>query len=522
MKKSLGIIGSHLAGFGIIVAILMLSSFINIRLDVSKDNAYSLSKISKELVRNLEDIMVVKIIASNDLPAELNSLERYVKDLLVEYQNAGGNKFRFERVQSSSREELYQLAQGSRLSPMRFRIYENDQITTKEVVFGLAFEYRGKVEPLNLLPKIEPKLEYEMTMRIQSLISQNMPKVAVFRDSTYYDFDTRTFERNLKSNFIIASANLAEPINGIDVLLFTGSSRNLPEKYLYNLDQFVMKGGKVVFLQDRIDTDGSNLYSLNTNFIQMLEHYGFALSEDVLLDMRCDRRQMGIGTIANFPMYPIMQGSSHPISKNMDNIVLYLTNGISFAHQAETKFETILSSSANSGWMYAPEFQFNTDIFYNPELEDFSAGPVVTAATASGNMTSYFQNTALAANDPSFISETKESNLVLFADKELVIEPDNPTYAERSNIVLNAIDHLIGRESMIHIRNRHLALSTLDLIGFMQKYNLTWDEPQIVSDRIKLIVKIVVIALAPLILIASGLWVAFRRKMILKAIHEKI
>lgn len=520
MKKSIGIIGSHTTKIGIIIVVLLLSTMLHIRLDFSRDNAYSLSKISKDLVRSLDDAMVVNIIASPELPAELNSLSRYAGDLLAEYQSAGGAKFRFEYQRPSSRDELNQMAAANGLRPMPFRIYENDQMISKEVIFGMVFEYQGRTEAMNLMPRIEPKLEYEMTMRIQSLVAESLPKVAVFRDSTYFHFNTSLFERGLKSNFNIVEADLSQPLPDLAALLFTGSSRNLPEEYLYHVDQYLMKGGNVVFLQDKVDTDGTRLFQLNTNVVSMLEYYGFQLSDDVVLDRNGDQRQMGIGKIANFPMYPIMRGGAHPISRNMDFIVLYLASGITFSRQEGVDVQTILSSSAHSGWMYAPEFQINEDLFFNPELAEFSAGPIQTAVLASGHFKSYFAANDSFPKDADFAAETQHGKIVLFADKELVIDPDNPLYYDRSNVILNALDYLTGREAMIRIRNRHLSTATLSVPSFMDKHGLIWGDTQKTDLRIKLAAKIVAIALPSLILILTGLGMALRRKLRLRSIRE--
>ena len=521
MKRPFSIIGSHITKIGIIVTILLISTLLNLRVDTSRDKAFSISKISKNLVRDLDEAMVVKIISTRELPAELTSLSRYTSDLLAEFQSASRGKFRYEYIRPASFEELSQLAAANNLRPMRFQNFENDRMTSKEVIFGMVIEYQGRVESMNLMPSLEPKLEYEMTMRIQSLVSDTLPKVAVFRDSTYYHFNTRFFERGIKSNFNVIDADLSKPLKDVDALLFTGASRNLPEEYLYHIDQYLMSGGKVVFLQDKVDTDGQNLYSLNTNVIRMLDHYGFQLSTDVLLDMNCDQRQMGIGNIANFPMYPIMRGSNHIISRGMDYIVLYLASGITVKPGNGVDFETILQSSQYSGWMLAPEFKINESLFFNPELEDFSAGPVTTATMGKGRFSSFFEDNPMAEADPSFQKETTAGTVVLFADKELVIDPDNPIYNDRSNVILNALDHLFDRDAMISIRNRHLRKSPLMVRAFMEKNGIIWGDMEKIENNLKLIAKIVAIALPPLILILVGLWLAFKRRLKLRTLNEE-
>ena len=98
MNKKLGNISGLAIKIGIALLILLISTLVTLRWDLSKDRAYSLSKNSKELMRSLDDVMLVKIVSSKELPAELNNLNRYTADLLREYQLSSRGKLRFEYV----------------------------------------------------------------------------------------------------------------------------------------------------------------------------------------------------------------------------------------------------------------------------------------------------------------------------------------------------------------------------------------------------------------------------------------
>jgi len=152
MKKTFGILSGLSIRMGIVIAVLLVVSYLNLRVDLSAQKAYSLSKVSKDTMRGLEDIMVVKVLASDDLPAELNSLSRYLRDLLSEYQMVSRGKFRYEYVRNLSRDDLFAMAHANNISVMRFQTYEKDQMTSKEVIFGAIFEYQGKVESISLVP----------------------------------------------------------------------------------------------------------------------------------------------------------------------------------------------------------------------------------------------------------------------------------------------------------------------------------------------------------------------------------
>lgn len=518
MKKKTGsIVSSLMLKLGIVVAILLVGAYLKVRLDFSKNNAYSLSKVSKDAVRNLEDIMLVKILASQELPAELNSLSRYVNDLLSEYQVAGRGKFRFEYVRATGKEELYSLARENGLSIMRFQSYENDQVVTKEVIFGLVFEHLGKFDSMNLLPKVEPKLEYELTQRIQKLSGYALPKISVFRDSTYYDFQTTLFDNALATNFRPSTVDLQSPLSDAPVLLFTGVARNISELQLYHLDQYIMNGGKVVFLQDGVDTDSKQLFKINSNVIDLLQHYGVSITSNVAMDIECDIRRSGLVNVLRFPMYPVVKGGEHPITRNVYNIVLYLPSGVLPVNKDGVVYESILSTSGFSSWLEAPNYELDPIMFSDSSPNHYKVNSINVGATLKGEFRSYFTDSELASH-PKFKAKSPKTELVIFGDKELVIDPDKQEYAERNYVVLNALDYLIGRNDLISIRSRHLSSSSLNIRNFMQKNDLMWGNQDRTEKRIKNAIKGGAIAIPPLVLICIGILIAIKRKYIEKDI----
>ena len=168
-KKISSILSNLLIKLGIVLMILLIGSYAKIRWDFSHNKAYSLSKISKYAVSKLEDNMVVKLYASKELPPQMNTIDRYVKDLLEEYRQAGKGKFHYDIITGLTQEELKNKTQLYGIPTMYFQIFENDKTTTKEIIYGLVFEYQGNYESLYVLPEMQNKLEYEMTLKIQKI-----------------------------------------------------------------------------------------------------------------------------------------------------------------------------------------------------------------------------------------------------------------------------------------------------------------------------------------------------------------
>lgn len=521
MKKSIGNISGLGLKIAIALVILLISTLINLRWDISKDRAYSLSKSSKELMRGLDDVMLVKIISSKELPAELNNLNRYAQDLLREYQLASRGKLRYEYIKPSTQDELFSLAHSSGLRKVRFQIYENDKMTSKEVVFGLVFEHRGNLESLDLMPRIEPRLEYEMTLRMQSLTQKNMSKVVAFADTVYYMQNKDVFTHFLKMNYLLDMVDLTEDLPQADLLLFNGIATDLEQEQLYRLDQFFMSGGKLVFLQDRVHTDGHSLQPIRSNIFDLLEHYGFDISQDIALDINCDRIPQGIGTYLNYPMYPVLTGGEHPVGKGLNNLIFYLANGIRFSRPDMLKFSPILTTSQYSDVMPAPGYQISRDMYIHSDPGDYTLGPIILAAETTGEFESYFAHDESFSLRPGFIAKSPPNSVILFSDKELIMDTDNRQYVERSHVVLNAIDYSLGKESMMRIRSRHLSTPVLSVGYFLQKHNLAWYDMERSEQTLKNLIKIVFTFLPSLILVAIALFAAFKRKIRLRLIQDE-
>lgn len=521
MTKKLGNISGLAIKIGIALLILLISTMVTLRWDLSKDKAYSLSKSSKELMRSLDDVMLVKIVSSKDLPAELNNLNRYTADLLREYQLSSRGKLRFEYVKPPTQDELYSIAMSSGLRRARFPVYEGDQIIPKEVIFGVVFEYQGRIESFDLMPSIEPRLEYEMTLRMQSLIQKDMPHVLAYADSVYYYQNKDMFARSLKMNYTVDMIDLQEPLPQADVLLFNGVVSDLETEQLYRLDQFLMRGGKLVFLQDKVHTDGYKLTVINSNIFDLLEHYGFKMSDDIAMDINCDQQSIGVGTYLNYPMYPVLNGSAHPISRGLNNIIFYLANGISFSRPDILEFQPILATSNYSEVMPAPDYKINQELFVNSDPMDYTLGPIVLAAETKGEFKSYFANNDTLSTRPGFIAKSPKTSVILFGDKELVMDTDKREFAERGNVVLNAIDYSIGRDSMMKIRNRHLSTPVLNVRYFVQKNFSEWQSTVKTEQIVKTIVKVVFILLPSIILVLIALVAAFKRKIKLRIMADE-
>ncbi|MDZ4182704.1 MAG: GldG family protein, partial [Candidatus Cloacimonadaceae bacterium] len=476
-----------------------------LRLDISKGKAYSIGSHSREAVSSLKDNMVVKIYASKELPGGFGNLNRYLKDILADYKRGGKGKFQYEYVKTASQEELREAALMNRVQPITYQMYENDQIVTKEVIFGLVFESQGKFEVMQLLPGMEAKLEYEITKRVQVLDGNLLPDLVVAQDSLYKYYPSRIFDSELKANYHPIITELDSIPEGKNVMLFTGVTESLTATQLYNLDQFIMRGGKLVMLQDRVDSNERAAFTFDSNLFSLLQHYGIMIHPNMVLDRVCDERQgRGMGQRVPYPIYPVVRGGDkNRITKNMDNIVLYLASEIALIDSVNLKMEKILETSANSGSLLGPVFSVEQIIFGAQGLDFLNQPPKTVGAHFTGKFKSYFANEP-ELQAPGHINETDQAEIILYGDRELFMDPDKADYMDRSYIVLNAIDHFLGRDSMIRIRSRNLQTSILSIPLYMYQKGIMPAEPAATEQRIKLIFKLISIIVPSLMLVILG------------------
>ncbi|GAB1467436.1 hypothetical protein MASR2M64_01040 [Candidatus Cloacimonadota bacterium] len=519
-KQTNSILSALLIKLAIIVMILLVASFLKLRLDFSKNKAYSLSTVSKEAVRSLKDNMVVKIFASEELPPEMNNLDRYLKDLLSEYQIAGKGKFHYEYIRGLGTEELRAQAEENGLSTMYFRIYENDKTTNKEVIFGIVFEYQGKFDSMNLLPQMEPKLEYQLTLKVQKLAKYTLPEICVFRDSLFVQMPATVFNEAMQANFNVVDVDLLTPPKQTKAMIFAGVMDSLSTTQLYNLDQYIMQGGNLVIMQDRVATDGSSLFEIKSNIFPFLRNYGIEIDKNLAMDIFCDIRGVGVDTSIPFPIYPILRGSNHPITRNISDIIMYLTNGISFTKAAGLKFLPILESSVNSGILMGPDYPMDPSLFRNPDPDLFSHPPITLGAIVEGKASSYFKDKQ-QFQAPGFIAQNDNFRMVVLGDRELSIDSDKNIYADRNYVILNAVDWLLKRDSMLAIRSRHLQQSILDIPYYINKHDYLWGDTVKLEKRIKTGIKLASTVLPSLLLIGIGVFMALRRKQLQGFSDEK-
>ncbi|MCK5097473.1 MAG: GldG family protein, partial [Desulfobacteraceae bacterium] len=228
--------------FLIYVCVIILINIVGItlffRIDLTKDNKYSLSKASQEVVSTLSDPLTIKVFFTKNLPAPHNNTERYLHDILEEYSAAGKKYFNYtfhnvtsEKAGIAQANKNQQLADDYGISPVEIRTIENDELKFKKAYMGLVIIHGDMIETLPAITRTEG-LEYNLTTAIQKLNNK------VSRLSS--------LKENIKIKLYLSSSlNTIAPYIGLSDLPTLGKNitnaiEKINEKHLNKIDfQFI-------------------------------------------------------------------------------------------------------------------------------------------------------------------------------------------------------------------------------------------------------------------------------------------
>jgi gliding-associated putative ABC transporter substrate-binding component GldG len=468
---------SSAATFLLIVALLLVLNLISVnlfaRLDLTQGKVFSLSKASKEVIRNLDDRLIIRVYFTPDLPPPYNSLARYLKDQLEEYQAYAGGKLKLEMIDPIEEKELE--AQRYGIPPLQVNALEDDQIEIKKVYMGLVLLFEDKKEVIPVVQNISG-LEYELTSAIRRISTRTPTSIGflVGKDGPDPETELTYLNQALSRYYEVKRINLDEGERipaSVRVLIILGPGKPLSLYEKYWIDQFLMKGGKLAFLFNHIEVDlqQAKAEKLNLGLEEFLQNYGIKINDDLVIDMQCNRigvtQQQGpysVQNIINYPYFPIATDfdKNSLIVKDLGTVCFNFVSSLDsgFASIRGIRFDPIVRSSKNSGVQTAP---FDINPFREFGREDFTPGGLILAATLQGSFKSNFSDRDRSEIEAevgfvdSILTQSPPTRMVAAGDADFV-KDRNLRGTDNLAFFLNIVDWLSQDEALITIRSKQV------------------------------------------------------------------
>ena len=472
---------------GIVLVILVLVNIISVRLfgrlDVTKNRVFSLSDASKELMRNLDDKVTVRAYFTEDLPAPYNNNRRMLLDELNEYKAYARGNLQYEFIDPSG-EKAEQEAQQQGIAPVQVQVVKEDKFEVKKAYMGMVLLYEDKKEAIPVIQNTGT-LEYDISSTIKRLTSKGRKKIGFLNGQGEPAMSELTHVQEvLRKQYDIVPVDVSKgnPVPpDISALIVDAPVNRFSDPDKFQVDQYLMRGGKIAFLLNKVDANLQNRFGrpLDLNLDDMLEAYGVRVNTDLVRDAQCAnisvmQQQFGfnIQSQVPFPYLPMVSSFSkgNAIVKDLQGMILVFASSVdtmnvsSLGMQAEVLFRSSKQSGRQTGqFMYDPLERYTREMFTEKELPlavllegSFHSafdGKPVPADTAVGSL----------APTTSPLTTSPATRIVVVGDGDFIRDQ----YGNRENLTFfaNLVDYLVDDAGLITIRTKELATPPLDQVS---------------------------------------------------------
>lgn len=494
-----------------LIALNMWSSNLFGRIDLTESKVYTLSDVTKNILRNLEEPLTIKAYFTSDLPAPYNSIARYVKDQLSEMDAYGGNNFRFEFLDPTDEEDLKAEAERFRLEPIQVNEMRADKVEFRLAYLGMVLLYEDRQEVIPAIQSLQ-NLEYDIVSKIRRVISSESSTIGFLEGHEEFQLrqEMTMLDRELRKLYELKPVNLTARHSipdDINLLCIIGPKQNIPEEDRFAIDQFLMKGGKVLFALNKVNADLQNM-SANRSGLRIdkwTEHYGFRVNDELVMDRKAPTlpfqtmtrfgRQI---TLVVYPLFPEV------VNFNQDNIAmsilrqvrLYFPSGIdtSFAEGMENITLTPLLWSSNKSTIQSDPYNINPMTLKGQF--NFDRANIPLGILLQGQFESFWKGKEIPKDDEDnpvsedeIIPESPETRIVVIGDANFVQDQFLVQGLDNLTMMLNLIDWLAQDEALIKIRSREVSSRPI----------------KDVSDATRRTVKYANLFLPPILVIGFGL-----------------
>ena len=471
---------------GIVVFANLISQRLFFRWDLTRNSIYTLSESSRNIIGQLDDRLLAKVYFSDDLPGDYANSRRYLQDLLEEFQAYSDGKFHFEFYRPEDDEELEQEAQRYGIPPMQLQAIENDRLEIKNVWMGLALLYEDRRE---IIPVIRSTtgLEYDLASAVKKLIDTDKRTVAIVGDPEREGKD-RNVQDLLRQTYNVRTVSLDSPVPpDIDLLIMGGVKDSLSTAALYHLDQFVMSGRPLFLAQCRISADLQRGFGaeIKSNLFEALEHYGVKVTTNLVADRLCS--QVGVETqrgifrmrnTVNYPFFPLIQrfDENHILVSGLEQVRLFFTSEITAAtgstRQGAVEVQPLMQTSSYTAVMPGPTYILSHQ--NNPIIGRLNGPGRAVAGLLTGAVTSAFTEGERPEDTAGHIASTNGARILVLGDSDFFSDEAGASVPGNLNLVINAVDYLVGDEELIALRGREVTTRPLKELSTGTRRTLKW------------------------------------------------
>jgi len=509
-----------------VIAINFVASLIHYRIDLTAEKRYTLSSPSKNLLRHINDQVVIDVFLAGDLPADFRNLRNNAEELLQEFrENSKSITYRFhkpgEGLDEAAKESflLYLDSIGIRPTNVKVQTKAGESQEERLVYPAALVTYKGRVHPVDLLQGQDMTggiqtlniaaalLEYKFANAIQKVTQERAAVIGYLAGNgeplsyNVYDLIERTLKPNYGFGFVPIDSVPVIPLD-FDALMIVKPIVKFTDRQKLKLDQYVMHGGKIIWMIDNLYAEMDSLMRTQSDFIaydrglnveDLLFNYGARINLDLVQDVQCDKLPLAVGNYGDkpqlqlvpWPYFPLLSSySDHPISKNLNNVVAIFPNSIDTVEAEGIRKTILLATSDHSRTLKTPAIISLNSVRSEDDLKTFNKKNIPVAVLLEGKFSSLYSNRLPASTADSlkniykqpFLSTGAENKMIVISDADIagnvVTQNEGPLpmgtnqftkmqYANKDFIV-NCIEYLTNSSGILAARSKTFVLRLLD------------------------------------------------------------
>lgn len=507
---------SLLIGCLIVVLLNILSANLFFRIDLTSDKRHSVSQPTKQLMAGLNQEVDVTIYLDGEMNSGFLRLKRSVVELLDElsiYAPEGIN-YSFTNPTSLPQEEqkrLMQLFAENGISPTTIYERNRDGKSVQRLLFPwLRISYGDKQQWVSLLKNLKgnsgeenlnisiESLEFQLTDAIRLLTQKEIQKIAFIEGhGELSDYNTWDISLALSRYFQIDRGVLGTDASVLDdykAIIIAAPTQPFSENDKYIIDQYIMRGGRVLWLIDGVRLDENSLSTtgmsptipMDVNLTDMLFRYGVRVNPMIVQDQQCLLVPVNVaseGEPAHFEPMPwyfaplLLTSPNHPVSRNLPQVTGTFVSCLDMVGENENLRRDVLLATSNATHIISAPAAINVEeIELTPDYFNLAYVPVAVAL--DGVFPSLFAHRLMPqniTNAPAKLKESVPTKQIVMASgsfisndiqdgQPLPVGYDRYTQTQFGNrdFFVNALLYLTDDQGWINLRNKQLKIRLIN------------------------------------------------------------
>ena len=515
----------------VVIFVNLIGSGYFFRLDLTKEKRYSLSDLTVSSLDSLDYPMYITVYLEGEFPPNIREFQDAIRTTLIEMKQYAGGNLEFEFVDPGNNQELLQVFSQRGIAPVPIKVQVSATETRQQAMWPIAvMRYREREVFIYLLKgatvmttrgpnvdfvKAEADLEYKLTSRIRTLVLKRGGLVALLQGhGELTERDIPEWVAEIQNTYSLYRYDVRqipeyEISPSIDVLIILQPKEAFSERDKYEIDQYLIRGGSVLWVinQQVVDMDMYRKQATLTqlrelNLDDMFMKYGVKVNYDFVQDLEAESTEIfqsgpegGSFDSRKWVFYPLLFNfPEHPVSRNADAVLHRYANSIDTFHRPGITPSVFLQTSPMSRTIQGRQFiDVNEYMQAPPPASIFNQGPKITGVLLEGIFESLFANRqaptdSLAPNPPVapfgirnnpiapgkmiIISDDEFAQGKLFRGERGYMPYDNKT------ILMNAVDYLAGDEALTDLRSKEVVVRMIsrekgrDYAGMVRVINL--------------------------------------------------